>query len=978
VAIAAPLYAADDPRVKELRTQRIGEAMYFHVKLQPPDDMDLPALTEAALAKPTEWVRRRLAILPRLVARDGKHRDVYFSFPVPLRPQRLDTLEFYGRVEGELPDDFLLVYPNGRSEDWLKKKELFADDVLDLQTTGQAAVTLDFSTARKLPNRRDGSADLEESWANAKVRHFAALEVLTPEFGYYAVAREATARKYHVNADGFLKPPAPEIVRHRLYEMTTGAAALTESLAQQRMLRTRLEPNSKRTVGLSTIRGIDVAEHPWEKMMGGKRPAAEPLAELVPHDNYYVTFHNLRAFLSFGELLDQWGGNIMRAVEVHSRDYHIRERYEKQLCLPSIKLVRQIDPKLIRDTAITGSDLTFREGTDVSVIFHVGDRAAFLKAVEPFVEAARKEFGRQLDEERSEYDGVEIESFTTKLREVSLHRAAVGDFVICSNSRVALERILDTRAGKSKAMAEARDFKYMRTIFNRKEESEDGFAFLSDAFIRRLVGPGMKIREKRRLEALTSLQLATHGALFVAAETGELPASTRELLTESGLRRDELDVPEGPAVTWDGQRGVAVSKVYNTLRFATPLVELPLDAVTPAEEREYATFRENYLRLWRRFFDPMGFRLALDDKQVRLEAYILPLIESSQYNDLRRMTGGDGKKLNLSQLTPNTLAQLFLHLDVGQHENIIGDWFTVRLDDSPLFRKQVELQIRRQLDPSVGNTEEERLFWKLPVTLGLGVRDGDLFATLLHNSWESNNLGDGKQEVKPYRGVDIKSVPVHKKNFLELIRLLKMFVGRENDLLNSLLSFLPDKEAPAMLYQALIGDGYYISLQEDSLKRLIDIEKDKKERKKGETDPLNASFYIAPSATKTVDALQLYLEWESHKQALGNNAVWLALERGGIVSPKATEGERNKAAFRLLGYTPVSPDGAAYRYDPRTDEVNNVRHGSYRRERLHAGLDDDSPLLDLLRQLKSVRTDLRFREDGIHTILTIERPKRDE
>jgi hypothetical protein len=294
-----------------------------------------------------------------------------------------------------------------------------------------------------------------------------------------------------------------------------------------------------------------------------------------------------------------------------------------------------------------------------------------------------------------------------------------------------------------------------------------------------------------------------------------------------------------------------------------------------------------------------------------------------------------------------------------------------------LFKNQVELQIRRQLDPSAGNTAEEQLFWKLPVTLGMGVRDGDEFARRLHDAWEQFHLGQGQQKVKEYRGVNIKSVPVNKERFLELIRFLKAFVGQQNDLLNGLLSFLPDKEAPVMMYQALIGDGYYLSLQEESLKRLIDIEKDRRARRKSDTAPLNASFYIAPSATKTADALQLYLEWESHKQALANNAVWLALERGGIVAPRATESERKRAALRFLGYTPVSPDGAAYRYDGRTDEVSNTRHGSYWRERLHTALDDDSPLRDLLQHLASVRTDLRFREDGIHTTLTLERPGRE-
>lgn len=154
-----------------------------------------------------------------------------------------------------------------------------------------------------------------------------------------------------------------------------------------------------------------------------------------------------------------------------------------------------------------------------------------------------------------------------------------------------------------------------------------------------------------------------------------------------------------------------------------------------------------------------------------------------------------------------------------------------------------------------------------------------------------------------------------------------------------------------------------------------DQEKSNKARLKGQTDPLNASLYIAPSATKTADAVQLYLEWESHKQALANNPVWLALEHAGVLPAKASEQDRQRIAKQFLAYVPVSPDGAAYRYDRARDEVSNARHGSYTNERLHARLGADSAVSELLRTLKSVRADLRFREDGIHTVLTIDRGK---
>src|SRR5205807_8160969 len=143
------------------------------------------------------------------------------------------------------------------------------------------------------------------------------------------------------------------------------------------------------------------------------------------------------------------------------------------------------------------------------------------------------------------------------LREVSLHRAIVDDYVIYSNSPIGLRRALDAHRGKAPRLADARDFQYMRTIFRNDDKEEDGFLFLSDAFIRQLVGPASKIKEKRRLQALTSLSMVTNGMLFSGWESAHLPADRRALLTASGLKSEELYAPGGKDVAWDAGRHVA-------------------------------------------------------------------------------------------------------------------------------------------------------------------------------------------------------------------------------------------------------------------------------------------------------------------------------------------------------------------------------------------------------------------------------------
>src|SRR4051794_11019825 len=68
------LRGADDPRVQELRTQRVGDTTYFHVRFATPADMET-----VAVGPDTNALTRQ----PRLVPADGKARAVYHRYSMP-------------------------------------------------------------------------------------------------------------------------------------------------------------------------------------------------------------------------------------------------------------------------------------------------------------------------------------------------------------------------------------------------------------------------------------------------------------------------------------------------------------------------------------------------------------------------------------------------------------------------------------------------------------------------------------------------------------------------------------------------------------------------------------------------------------------------------------------------------------------------------------------------------------------------------
>jgi hypothetical protein len=987
LTVASPaLRAADSPRLQELKRQRVGDTTYFYLRLDPPADLHAPHIEPGPYS---EAQRRQLARLPRLVPQDHTAEAVYARLEVPhfrpdvgfdaRRPQPVPVrgLEFVGKVRGSGKTRFLLLYPTGDEASAadgdkagtglarLVRRATWAEVPLELDFARAAEVPQAVRTEKRQPSRPYLRDDLEGLWAQAQAAHLAVLEAQSPEFGFYGFACAATGRKYRV-ADPVLEGERlkDEQRPHRqLFELTTGTTAITQSLALRRVLGTQGRDRGERSVDVASVRGIDVAEHSWEKMLGGKRPQVEPLAGLVPHDNYYLYFQDIRKLIDFGDLLEEWGTSAARAFEGTSRDYRLRERYERQLCLRSTWLGKTLGPLVVRGVAVTGSDPYVREGSDLTVIFHVTSRQAFLAAVEQFLQEARKEHGGRLKEGKEDYHGVTVERFVTPLREVSLHRAAGGDFVIYSNSPAGLRRVLDAHRGRLKSLRGSLDFRYMRSVFPLGDRAEDGFGFLSDAFIRQLVGPASKVKEKRRLEALTSLQMVTHGAMFAAWETGKLPADYRDLLAAARLRPEHVYVPEGKGIAWDAARQVAISDVYNTLHFATPLVELPIDRITPAEERAYGEFREEYTQLWRRYFDPVGMRFSLNDRQARAEVYILPLINSNEYAALRLWTGGGTTSLDPAKLSPRALLLLTGYLNVGwPFGNALGHWAMIRLDDGAALARVAELWVRQDLSPkdrAEMQVEALPVLLRLPFTVGVAIGDAKAFDDFLRSVDDS--IGPARRKTSSHNGVTITRLKFGKDS--RLIKELHNYPRRVN--LSSL-----------TVYHAKVEDGWYASLSRQALEDIIDRAAARKAGKgpKGEAVPINSSLHLAPgAAVKAGDALRSYLEWETHKRALPNDALWYALYRCGLLAADAPESARQTVALKYLGFVPVSPDEVPYRFDMKTGEVVNLRHGSLRRPQLHAGLAGGSPLAKLLEQFPTLRADLRFREDGLHTVLTIAR-----
>ena len=1017
-----PTTRAEEMKVLELRVQKQGDSIYFHVRLEPPSDLQ-PNINQTNRLTWSNTLRTPALRQARLVPQDGKTTVVYRrggeewlrnmratglptapaaprggtpQAPVNAGPVPVQGLEFVGKVKGMEKAQFLLLYPYveetkipqdaGKTTRTLRK-HLWKEMPLSLDLAGAIQVDVPSTAAQRQPSTWPGRNDLEGLWAVAQAEQYLAWESVTTGFGFYSFARLANSRKYGVptlgeEQEGRTNFRDSDFLDSHLYEMTTGAAALAESLALRRMLG-HGQQTEERTVALSSVPGIDIAEHPWEKMMAGKKPSDEPLARFIPHDQYYLRFKTFRSYLAASDLSEEWGTAISQAYELKSREYQLKERYEKQLCLRSTLLGRTLGPTVIRSMAFTGGDLYFREGTDVTVLFDVANTQLFRAAVEPFLTAARKEFGPRLQVSKTEYQGVSLESYVTPQREVSLHRATLGNVVVYANSAMALRRIIDTHGKRHKALADSLDFQYMRTIFRADDPEEDSFAFFSDAFIRQLVGPASKIKERRRIEAYTSLQMLHHAAIYAALEYGSIPGDLAALMSASKLTGKELLLPEGPPVEWRGESKLAFSTAYNTIHFLTPLCELPIDKVTPREQREYEQFRQQYLGLWRQYFDPVGMRLAQKNGKLQLDTYILPLIQSSEYNQLRQWTGDGTTTLDLRQIPATTVFQFMSHISPRAPErqflaqglrsvtgrelaaDWLGNWFLVRFDDSEVYAQLAKLTMQRYLEgDDLGRdwNQELALIFQMPVTVGVEIKNSLIFAGLL--TALRSSLMNALPDAVTWETLDPKY-----KN-VSIVRIQAQPNGP--------LAEFTQQARPA-LYYALVDGGWYVSFREECIKGVIDRAMVRREKKGDKPDPsqlveLNSGMYLSPEAAKAaMQVANLWLAYQTHEHAVENTPLYQPLYLAGLLDKDAPAAVQHRLAFQHFGFIPVSPDGTAYRFDPQRQEVTNTVHGSLRHAKMPEKLAVELPLQKMLAEVVNFRLDLRFREDGIHTVLTLNR-----
>ena len=363
-----------------------------------------------------------------------------------------------------------------------------------------------------------------------------------------------------------------------------------------------------------------------------ERPAnpvpVEPIATHVPAECLYIRFGSFANYQWFSKLLKDNAGDIGRMITLRGRNDQLNDRLQYQLALKESMLSQVFGGQVVADVAIIGRDLYLREGAALGVLFQAKNSLGLstdLQRQRRAALVAEGEHGATL--ETIQIGGRDVSFLSTPDNRLRSFYTTDGDFHLVTTSRQIAARFLEAGQGRG-ALADTREFQHARQAMPLTRE-DTIFAFFSSTFWAALMSPQYQVELRRRLKAVTDLELIELARLAARAE--KQPADTIEDLIQACL------LPTGFGRNVDGSGPIMeTARVVDSLRGARgtfkPIVDMELGALTQREAALYADQARYFQQNWKQM-DPLMVgikRFGLDREgleRVAIDADISPLAE---------------------------------------------------------------------------------------------------------------------------------------------------------------------------------------------------------------------------------------------------------------------------------------------------------------------------------------------------------------
>ncbi len=423
----------------------------------------------------------------------------------------------------------------------------------------------------------------------------------------------------------------------------------------------------------------------------------EPIASCVPEECFYLRFGTWQNQVWMQRLMEEYGGNLGRMVQLRGFEYKIQSKFLDQLAIESTDFDQLLGGNLIDDVAVIGSDTYFDDGSAVGVMLHAKDsrllRGNLASKRNKFVRANKK-LGVTL--EAVQIGDAMAELLSTPDNRYRSFYVISGDCHLVTTSRKIAERFLEAAQGIG-SLGESDEFRFAR--YNMPLDREDTvFVYASTRFFQQLLTPEYQIELRRRNQIITDMMMLEMAKLVANSE--HVPADDSGDLIKTGL------LPEGfgfraDAGSFQSAGNTWVDSIRGRRGFFIPIPDLELKSVT-ADESSWFRGRAAFFSQSIRSLDPMVIAIKRYDFEKKIERVVfdarLAPFGEKKYGWLMSMLGPPLK--HEIEASPNDVARLqasiqggWAYPDIPAHQVFaaVQDELDPRLDLSPTsFFRAVE------------------------------------------------------------------------------------------------------------------------------------------------------------------------------------------------------------------------------------------------------------------------------------------------
>ncbi len=319
----------------------------------------------------------------------------------------------------------------------------------------------------------------------------------------------------------------------------------------------------------------------------------EPIAMRVPEECFYVRFGSFTNYLWSKRLLEQNGGSVGRMVVMRGHDPLLEERVQQQLGLRETSLADLLGPRIISDVAVIGRDIYLREGAAVGILFEARNNllTGELRSQRTNAVRERKKDGATFED--IELLGRKVSFASTPNNELRSFHVVHGAYHLVTNSKAIAKRFIRVCDGEP-PLGASEAFRNARKRYPSSKK-ETVFTYISPAFFHGLVSPQYQIELRRRLMAITQMELVNMAHLAAIHE--DKPHDTVEELHQSGLlptyfesRADGSRLLKQNGHFVDSRRGARG-------RFL-PIPDVPISGITPAEANTLKKIQSFHKQSW--------------------------------------------------------------------------------------------------------------------------------------------------------------------------------------------------------------------------------------------------------------------------------------------------------------------------------------------------------------------------------------------